>query len=31
MLLILILFVSVLQDGGRKDKSPIVGGLSPKS
>jgi len=31
MLFQLIHFVFVLQDGGMKEKSPIVGGLSPKS
>jgi len=31
MLFQLIHFVSVIQDGGRKANSPIVGGLSPKS
>ena len=31
MLFQLIHIVSVLQDDGRKENSPIVGGLSPKS
>jgi len=31
MLFQLIYFVSVLHDGGWKEKSQIVGGLSPKS
>jgi len=31
MLFQLIQFVSVLQDGGRKENSPVVCGLSPKS
>jgi len=30
MLFQLIHFVSVLQDGGTKEKSPIIDGLSPR-